>query len=170
MYRGSRHFFPVKSPLNLVGRLLKCHTTLLGGFSDYTSSKSISNHYPILMENENDRATIPGYVSIKEAAMMLGISANRVYAYVEEGRLPSAKAAHVIMIPLDAVEDFKPQLSGRPRASVPTWRISPEENTILATSILVRVRPHQRARLVSRLEDMRQTVILVKRRTRGCSS
>lgn len=108
------------------------------------------------MENENDRAAIPGYVSIKEAARMLGISANRVYAYVEEGRLPSAKAAHVIMIPLEAVEDFKPQLSGRPRASVPTWRISPEENTILATSIFVHVRPGQRARLVARLEDMRR--------------
>ena len=108
------------------------------------------------MNNENDRANIPGYVSIKEAARILGISANRVYAYVEEGRLPSAKAAHVIMIPLQAVEDFKPQLSGRPRTSVPLWRISPEENAVTATSILVRIRPHQHTRLISRLEDMRR--------------
>lgn len=108
------------------------------------------------MSNENDRANIPGYVSIKEAAKILGISANRVYAYVEEGRLPSAKAAHVIMIPLEAVEEFKPQLSGRPRTSVPVWRISPEENTVLATSILVRIRPQQHAKLVTRLEDMRR--------------
>ena len=108
------------------------------------------------MNNENDRSNIPGYVSIKGAAKILGISANRVYAYVEEGRLPSAKAAHVIMIPLQAVEDFKPQLSGRPRTTVPLWRISPEENTVTATSILVRIRPHQRTRLVSRLEEMRR--------------
>ena len=108
------------------------------------------------MSNENDRSNIPGYVSIKEAAKILGISANRVYAYVEEGRLPSAKAAHVIMIPLQAVEDFKPQLSGRPRTSVPVWRISPEENTVLATSMLVRIRPHQRAKLMTRLEEMRR--------------
>jgi len=108
------------------------------------------------MSNENDRSNIPGYVSIKEAAKILGISANRVYAYVEEGRLPSAKAAHVIMIPLEAVEEFKPQLSGRPRTSVPVWRISPEESTLLATSMLVRIRPHQRAKLTTRLEDMRR--------------
>jgi len=88
------------------------------------------------MNNENDRSNIPGYVSIKEAAKILGISANGVYAYVEEGRLPSAKAAHVIMIPLRAVEDFKPQFSGRSRTSVPIWRISPEENTVTAPLFL----------------------------------
>jgi hypothetical protein len=60
------------------------------------------------------------------------------------------------MIPLQAVEDFKPQLSGRPRTSVPIWRISPEENTVIATSILVRIRPHQHTRLISRLEEMRR--------------
>jgi excisionase family DNA binding protein len=108
------------------------------------------------MRNENIRSNIPGYVSIKEAAKILGISANRVYAYVEEGRLPSAKAAHVIMIPLEAVEDFKPLLSGRPRTSVPTWRISPEENTVRATYILVRIRTHQYARLMTRLEEIRR--------------
>ena len=108
------------------------------------------------MRNENDRSNIPGYVSIKEAAKILGISANRVYAYVEEGRLPSAKAAHVIMIPLEAVEDFKPLLSGRPRSSVPVWRISPEENTVRATSILVRIRTHEYDRLMTRFEEIRR--------------
>jgi len=108
------------------------------------------------MRNENDRPNIPGYVTIKDAAKILGISANRVYTYVEEGRLPSAQAAHVIMIPLEALEDFKPQLSGRPRTSVPTWRISPEENALLATSILVRVRNNQHSRLLRRLEDVRR--------------
>ncbi len=108
------------------------------------------------MRNENDRPTIPGYVTIKEAAKMLGISANRVYTYVEEGRLPSARAAHVIMIPLEALKDFKAQLSGRPRTNIPLWRISPEENTVLTTSILVRVRTNQYARLQARLEEMRR--------------
>lgn len=108
------------------------------------------------MRSENDRSNIPGYVSIKEAAKILGISTNRVYAYVEEGRLPSAKAAHVIMIPLEAVEAFKPHLSGRPRTSVPVWRISPEENAMLATSILVQIRANQSNRLMTRLEEMRR--------------
>src|SRR5260370_36313125 len=107
------------------------------------------------MHNENDRSNIPGYVSIKEAAKILGISANRVYAYVEEGRLPSAKAAHVIMIPLQAVEDFKPQPSGRPRISVPIWRISPEGNTVTATSILLRISTPPHTRLSASFGEMR---------------
>jgi len=69
------------------------------------------------MNNEDDRSNILGYISIKGAAKILSISVNRVYACVEEGRLPSAKAAHMIMIPLRAVEDFKPLLSERPRTS-----------------------------------------------------
>src|SRR6266702_4653412 len=108
------------------------------------------------MRNENERPTIPGYVTIKEAAKILGVSANRVYAYVEEGRLPSAQAAHVIMIPLEALQDFKSQLSGRPRTTIPTWRISPEENAVLTTSILVQVRTNQYTKLLARLEEMRR--------------
>jgi excisionase family DNA binding protein len=108
------------------------------------------------MRNENERPTIPGYVTIKEAAKLLGVSANRVYTYVEEGRLPSAQAAHVIMIPLEALKDFKSQLSGRPRTTIPTWRISPEENVVLTTSILVRIRTNQYGRLLARLEEMRR--------------
>lgn len=108
------------------------------------------------MRNENERPTIPGYITIKEAAKLLGVSANRVYTYVEEGRLPSAQAAHVIMIPLEALKDFKSQLSGRPRTTIPTWRISPEENGVLTTSILVRIRTSQRDRLLARLEEMRR--------------
>ena len=72
------------------------------------SQKVCVTAYSLPMSEENNRQNIPGYVSIKEAAKMLGISANRVYAYVEEGRLPSAKAAHVIMIPLEDVKKFKP--------------------------------------------------------------
>lgn len=108
------------------------------------------------MRNENERPTIPGYVTIKEAAKLLGVSANRVYTYVEEGRLPSAQAAHVIMIPLEALQDFKSQLSGRPRTTIPTWRISPEENAVFTTSILVRIRSNQYNRLLAKLEEMRR--------------
>src|SRR5712691_7969028 len=110
----------------------------------------------MLMRNENERPTIPGYVTIKEAAKILGVSANRVYTYVEEGRLPSAQAAHVIMIPLETLKDFKSQLSGRPRTTIPTWRISPEENAALTTSIVVRIRSNQHAKLLAKLEEVRQ--------------
>ena len=115
----------------------------------------MGSNYPVDMTEESTRQNIPGYVSIKEAAKILGISPNRVYRYVEEGRLPSAKAAHVIMIPLDAVENFKAQLSGRPRTSIPLWEISPEDNTLLSTLISVQVRKGQERRLMKKLEEIR---------------
>src|SRR5215471_21256524 len=87
------------------------------------------------------RPNLPGYVSIKEAAKILGVSDKRVYEYVDEGRLPSTWAADVIMIPLDEVQKFKRQGSGRPRKSVPSWRISSGENVQFVTSIAVQIRP-----------------------------
>ncbi len=39
--------------------------------------------------------------------MILGISDKRVYEYVDEGRLPSVWASHVILIPLEAVEKLQ---------------------------------------------------------------
>src|SRR6266568_3404332 len=78
-----------------------------------------------------DLPTMPEYVSIKEAAKMLGVSDKRVYAYIEDGRLPAVRAAHVIMIPIEEVKKFKPKISGRPRKNTPDWRTSPEDNMLL---------------------------------------
>lgn len=103
-----------------------------------------------------DLPTMPEYVSIKEAAKMLGVSDKRVYAYIEDGRLPAVRAAHVIMIPIEEVKKFKPKISGRPRKSTPTWRTSPEENMLLSTSIFVPVRVDQQGKLQQRLEELKQ--------------
>lgn len=109
------------------------------------------------MNEDIDRPSLPGYVSIKEAAKILGISDKRVYAYVDEGRLPSVWASHIIMIPKEAVENFKPNISGRPRASIPKWRISPEDNTLFKTLIVVQVLPGKRDMLIQRLEEVKQS-------------
>ena len=103
-----------------------------------------------------DLPTMPEYVSIKEAAKMLGVSDKRVYAYIEDGRLPAVRAAHVIMIPIEEVKKFKPKISGRPRKNTPAWRTSPEDNMLLTTSIFVPVRTDQRERLQQRLEELKQ--------------
>lgn len=102
------------------------------------------------------RPGLPGYVSIKEAAQMLGISDKRVYEYVDTGRLPSMWAADVIMIPVEAVQKFERRSSGRPRKSIPTWRISSGENTQFVTSITVQLYPGQRNTLEQKLEEVRQ--------------
>jgi excisionase family DNA binding protein len=108
------------------------------------------------MSNYAGRPSLPGYVSIKEAAQILGISDKRVYEYVDEGRLPSMWAADVIMIPVDEVKKFKRRSSGRPRKSVPTWRISAGDNKQFITSITVQVRPNQQDALMQKLEEVKQ--------------
>src|SRR5713101_8144827 len=107
-------------------------------------------------EQYASRPSLPGYVSIKEAAKILGISDKRVYEYVDEGRLTSLWAADVIMIPLDEVIKFQRRTSGRPRKSIPAWRISSGENTQYMTSIFVRIRLGQQDILIQKLEEMRQ--------------
>ncbi len=103
-----------------------------------------------------DLPTIPEYVSIKEAAKLLGVSDKRVYAYVEDGRLPAVRAAHVIMIPIEEVKKFKPKIPGRPRKNTPAWRTSPEDNMLLTTSVFVSVPIDQRERLQRRFEELKQ--------------
>ncbi len=103
------------------------------------------------------RPNLPGYVSIKEAAKLLGVSDKRVYEYVDEGRLPSTWAADVIMIPLDEVIEFKRRSAGRPRKSVPAWRVSSGDNTQFVTSIAVQIRSGQEHALLQRLEEIRSS-------------
>ena len=108
------------------------------------------------MRESLDLPNMPEYVSIKEAAKMLGVSDKRVYAYIEEGRLPAVRAAHVIMIAVEEVKKFKPKTSGRPRKNTPVWRSSPEDNRLLATTISVPIMPNQQKELEQRLEEVRQ--------------
>ncbi|SRR6266496_1781300 len=107
------------------------------------------------MHVNDGQASVPGYVSIKEAAEMLGLSPSRVYEYVEDGRLSSVRAAHIILIPIEEVKNFKPNLAGRPRKSMLRWRISPENNVLLSTSIVVQLRAGRQAELMKRLEEIR---------------
>jgi excisionase family DNA binding protein len=76
------------------------------------------------MDNSVNSLRVPGYVSVKEAAEMLGLSPRTVYDYIEEGRLPSARLADVIAIPIEEIKKFKREPSGRPRQNTPLWHIS----------------------------------------------
>lgn len=108
------------------------------------------------MRENLDLPNLPEYVSIKEAAKMLGISDKRVYAYIEEGRLPAVRAAHVIMIAIEEVKKFKPKLSGRPRKHTPAWRTSPEDNALLTMSIQVPLKEPLVPSLMQRLDEIKQ--------------
>jgi excisionase family DNA binding protein len=99
---------------------------------------------------------IPGYASVKEAAEMLGLSPRTVYDYIEEGRLPSARIADVIAIPIEEIRKFKPEPSGRPRKNMPLWHISSGDNTQFMSLISVQLHPGQRDALLQKLEVIKK--------------
>ena len=94
---------------------------------------------------------VPDYISTDQAAHILGISKQRVYQYIEEQRLPAFRAGNVILLKKEAVEQFKPNITGRPRKRVPQWRVYRGESAVLATDIHVQVRPGKQAQLIEKL-------------------
>ncbi len=108
------------------------------------------------MQDSVNFPPIPGYVSVKEAAEMLGLSARAVYDYIEEGRLPSTRFADVIAISVEEIRKFKREPAGRPRKITPLWRISEGDNEQFMTVILVQERAGQHEALVRRLEGIRK--------------
>ena len=108
------------------------------------------------MNDSVNSQRIPGYVSVKEAAEMLGLSPRTIYDYIEEGRLTGARLADVIAIPIEEIKKFKREPSGRPRKNTPLWHISSGENTQFMSLISVQVRAGQRDPLRQRLEEFRK--------------
>lgn len=108
------------------------------------------------MENNIDLPNMSEYVSIKEAAEILNLSANRVYEFVMEGRLSGVRAADVIMIPLEEVQQFKRGSTGRPRKNQPKWRISSKLDALLTTLISVSMHQDKQDILDEKLSEIRQ--------------
>ena len=103
-----------------------------------------------------DIPNLPGYVSIKEAADILGVSDKRVYQYVRAGRLPAQRVGHILILPIEAVKQFKPSPSGRVRTKAPPWRTYRSRGTLLVTDIRVPVRAGQQAKLLEHLRSIQK--------------
>ena len=108
------------------------------------------------MSENDDYPNISGYVSIKEAAKMLGISDKTVYYYVDQKRLPAVRAGNILLISIEEIEKFNLRSVGRPRTSTPAWRTSVKDNQLFATLINVRIRPEHKTDIVKRLGEMRR--------------
>ena len=103
-----------------------------------------------------DIPNLPGYVSIKEAADMLGVSDKRVYQYVRAGRLSAQRIGHILILPTEEVKQFKPSPSGRVRTKAPPWRSYRSRGTLLVTDIHVQVRSDQQTQLVEKLKAIQK--------------
>ena len=97
---------------------------------------------------------VPDYISTDQAAQILGISKQRVYQYIEEQRLPAYRAGNVILLRKEAVQQFKPNITGRPRKKEPAWRVYRGGSTVLGTDIQVQIRPGKQGQLVEKLKAM----------------
>ncbi len=103
------------------------------------------------MNTGDDFPDIPGYLPIKEAAKRLGISCPRMYSYVREKRIAAQKAGRTLMIPLEAIEQFKLNPPGRVRTTAPDWRVFNVRSKLLGMAIQVQVYPGQQERLIEKL-------------------
>ncbi len=106
------------------------------------------------MTKESKTFNIPGYVSTKQAAKMLGVSNHRMYQYVKEGRLPVVQIGKAFMLRIEDVEQFQPHPSGRTRIKPPSWRVYRSRGTLLVTDIHVHVRPSKQKLLIEKLESI----------------
>ena len=103
-----------------------------------------------------DIPNLPGYVSIREAADMLGVSDKRVYQYVRAGRLPAQRVGNILILPVEEVRQFKPSPSGRVRAKAPSWRAYRSRGALIITNIRVPVRVGQQGKLVEKLKAIQK--------------
>lgn len=108
------------------------------------------------MAENSETSEIPGYISTKQAAQMLGVSNHRMYQYVKAGRLPVVHVGKSFMLRVEDVRRFKPNPSGRIRTKAPSWRVYRSRGTLLVTDIHVQVRPGQQEWLVEKLKTIQQ--------------
>jgi excisionase family DNA binding protein len=99
---------------------------------------------------------IPGYVSIKQAAQMLGITDKRVYRYIDIGRLPAYKASGVFLLSEEDVKQFKLNPPGRIRTSPPRWRVYSRRSKVISIEIRVHVRAGKQTELQQKLKAIQQ--------------
>jgi excisionase family DNA binding protein len=108
------------------------------------------------MADINEFPDVPGYVSIKQAAQMLGITDKRVYRYIDLGRLPAYKSGGVFLLAEEDVRQFKLNPPGRTRTTPPPWRVYNTRSKVLVTEFQVPVRAGERERLVEKLSEIQK--------------
>jgi excisionase family DNA binding protein len=95
------------------------------------------------------------YLSVREAARLMGVSERSVYGYVETGKLPGARIGNIIVVVADYVEAHERKAPGRIRTTTPPWHMPPPKNLQFLTTIIARIRPGQGDRLEDRLYEIR---------------
>ncbi|SRR6266851_526806 len=93
------------------------------------------------------------YLTVQEAARILGVSARSVYGYIAKGQLPATRVGERMMVKVPDVHAFEQIAPGRARSLVPIWHVPPELNPLSVTMIRVHVRPGCDALLDCKLSE-----------------
>lgn len=98
---------------------------------------------------------VPGYLSVREAASIMGVSERSVYGYIEAGKLPGARIGNIIVVIAEYVYTYERRAPGRMRTTTPPWHMPPQKNLQYLTTITARMYPGQSALLERKLQVMR---------------
>lgn len=95
------------------------------------------------------------YISIKEAARIMGVSSRSVYDSIQRGKLLTARVGSSLSVSLTSARTYRRTCVGRPRSRVPIWRVPVTRNLQYLWIITARLRQGQQEQLAQRLEEIR---------------
>lgn len=98
---------------------------------------------------------LPGYLSVCQAAKIMGVSERSIYGYLKSGRLVSYRLGGLLAIPEEALRAYRRPVVGRPRTRTPIWRVPVVMNLQYLLHITVRIRPGMEEALERRLLQIR---------------
>ncbi len=97
---------------------------------------------------------LTGYITVQDAADIIGCSKSRIYQYVKLGRLPAQKIGPLLLLPESNVRAFRPGPAGRQRGVAPPWRRYRNKAELLATVIHVPIQPGMQKKLQAKLDAL----------------
>jgi hypothetical protein len=95
------------------------------------------------------------YISVREAARILGVSERSVYGYLAQGKLSKKYIDERITLVEAEVLAFERRAPGRTRKSPPLWHLPPGQNPLFLTTIMVSLLPGCDALLEEKLTEFR---------------
>jgi excisionase family DNA binding protein len=134
--------------------IVACFIVFYQVLNNVNLTKKTRQSYSLPMTEYIELPEVPDYISTDQAAKILSISKQRIYQYIEERRLPAFRAGNVILLQLEAVKQFKPNITGRPRKKEPPWRVYRGESRVLCTDIEVSIRSGQQEKLIQKLKEI----------------
>lgn len=114
-------------------------------------------HTPKTVGQTNTPALRDHYVTVREAASIIGVSERTIYSYLEMGKLAGERIGQTIVLRKELVRRYRRPGVGRPRTRTPIWRLPVVTNLPYLLHITVRLRGEtgQDERLAQRLAQIR---------------